>query len=301
MRRRGIVLFITLGMMLLLSTIVMLFLRQSGAVQTSLRQDATLIQTGLLLQNMGDYLKSFNLGAEDLFYAADIPSAMHLGPIEATLTLQSAQNRVNINALLKTLQKDQRALDNFIEWMRRQKVRRPGVMLALLTDTMDKDLYPRAQATEIKAYMPQFQNGTIPNRRSLATVLHTYRLISGDASQTVQAWDEIFGYEGNTIDLNYATYTQLTLLFPDWPADTLRRIAAHDNYYSDVGDLPISENLKAAALLPRYGITPVFKTSIMRVSVRLKTPTDCSTTLTFRMHLKNRKIYRLGYTPIECE
>ncbi len=301
MKRRGIVLFITLGMMLLLSTIVLLFLRQSGLVQKSVRQDSSLVQTDLLLQNMGNYLKSFTLSPEDLFYGADIPVAMEMGNLHATMTLSSAQNRIDINAVLQAIQKNQEELDHFIEWLRLQKVRRPEVLLALFLDTMDKDLYPRGRDTEIKIFQPRFQNGSITNRRALATVLRTYRLLTGDTNQRIEKWSEIFGFEKKRFDLNYATYDQLTLLYPDWPSDTLRRIAAHNSYYKAVDDLPVAEELRSRATLPRFGITPTLKTLDTTVSVSLKTPNECQTTLSFRMNLKSKRIDRLGYSPIRCE
>ena len=298
--RRGVVLFITLGILLLLSTIVFLFLRQSGALKKSVRQNIAVVQTNLILSDMSAFLKSQNFTQDDIFYGAGIPVALELGPVSGNLALDSANRRINLNRYLAAVTKEQAALDGFLAWMVFRHIRHPRFLLALLLDTLDPDLYERESGSEIRLRYPRFQNGAIPNSRAMAMIWQTYRTYTGDKGMPPAQWEEIFGYNGETFDLNYATADQLMLLFPDFPPDVVTRLAAHNNRYEEGQDLPIPEEYKEGILNPRFGITPTLATSAVEVAIDFNTTQECSGTMGFRMDLKKKRITRLRLSEILC-
>jgi hypothetical protein len=298
--RRGVVLFITLGILLTLSTVVFLFLRQSSELKKSVRQNVAIVQTNLILHDMSGYLKSQNFTQDDIFFGAGIPVSLDLGPISGTLTLDSARNRININRVLAALQKDQLALDSFRAWLVFRHIRFPNFFLALLLDTYDTDLYERQPGSEIRLREPWFQNGAIYDSRAMEEILLTYAAHTGDHGITLQKWEEVFGYEGETFDLNYANTDQLMLLYPDFSQGSIERLAAHNNRYENADDLPIAEEYKTAALQPRLGITPVLSTDAIAVTIDYNTTQECSGSLGFWMGLKKKKITHLGLSPLAC-
>ena len=298
--RRGVVLFITLGILLLLSTVVFMFLRQSGQLKKSVRQDIAVVQTNLILSDISAFLKSQNFTQDDIFYGAGIPVSLDLGPVDGTLAIDSVNRRIDINRYLAAVMKEQRALEGFLAWMVFRHIRNPRFFLALLLDTLDPDLYERESGSEIRLQHPGFQNGAIPNSRTMARILQTYRTHTGDSGITLSRWEEIFGYDGATLDLNYAGSDQLRLLFPDFPPDVISRLAAHNNRYESAQDLPIPEEYKEGILNPRFGITPTLATYAVEVAIDFNTTQECSGTLGFRMDLKKKRITRLRLSEILC-
>lgn len=298
--RRGIVLFITLGILLMLSSVIFLFLRQSGTLKKSVRQNIAVIQTNLILSDLSAYIKSQKFSQDDIFYGSGIPVSLDLGPVSGFLTIDSAQTKININAILAAVQKDQAALESFLNWLERQRLKNPQLMLALLLDTYDADLYERERGSEIKIEKPWFQNGTIPNARSLETILQSYRILSGEGNLSMENWESIFGYDGETFDLNYATREQLRLLYPDYPDSVISKLSAHEERYEKPDEIPIDDEYKMTLLEPHFGITPVLTTADMLVSVDFNTSQECSGSMAFRMGMKKKKITHLSLSPIVC-
>ena len=298
--RRGIVLFITLGILMMLVSIIFLFLQQSGTLKKSVRENVAIIQTNLILSDLSRYLKSQNFSQDDIFYGSGIPVSLDLGPVSGFLTIDSAQNRININAILESVQKDQAAFDSFMSWLEKQNLRNPHLMFALLLDTYDKDIYERERGSEIRINRPWFQNGTIANERALQTIFEAYRALSGETNLTMERWDEVFGFEGDTFDLNYANRDQLQLLYHDYPQNTIDKLAAHENRYDDSEEIPIADEYKMTLMEPHFGITPVLSSEIVSVSVDFNSSQECSGTMAFWMGLKKKKITHLMLSPIVC-
>ena len=299
--RRGIVLFITLGILMMLTSIIFLFLQQSGALKRSVRQNVAIIQTNLILSDLSSYLKSQKFSQEDIFYGSGIPVSLDLGPVSGFLTIDSAENRININAILDAVQKDQSALDGFMNWLERQHLGNPQLMLALLLDTYDSDIYERERESEIRINMPWFQNGLIANERALETIFDTYRKLSGESNlTTMETWKSVFGYDGVIFDLNYANSEQLRLLYPDFPETVIEKLSAHTERYENADDIPIDDEYKMTLLEPRFGITPVLSSETVLVTVDFNTSQECSGSMAFWMGLKKKKITHLSLSPIVC-
>ncbi|RUM45333.1 MAG: hypothetical protein DSY46_03240 [Hydrogenimonas sp.] len=300
--RRGIVLFITLAILLLLSSIIFLFLHQSDLLKKSVRTNIDTIQTNLLLSDMSHFLKVQNFTQEDIFYGSGIPVSLDLGSLSGTITLSSARNRININAYLASIIENQEALQSFLQWMESHHIKEPTLLLALLLDTYDTDLYERQSGSELKNSYPWFQNGSIANQRAMQMILESYQALSGDDNVTLDSWEETFGYEGSLLDLNYATTEQLQLLYPNISPATIATLSAHQTYYSKVDDIPIDEADKATLLEPHFGITPVLETDTIDVRITFNSAQECHGSLGFWMGIKSDKtITHLTLSPITCE
>jgi hypothetical protein len=300
--RRGIVLFITLAILLLLSSIIFLFLHQSNLLKKSVRTNIDTIQTNLLLSDMSHFLKVQNFTQEDIFYGSGIPVSLDLGSLSGTITLSSARSRININAYLTSIIENQEALQSFLQWMDNRHIKDPTLLLALLLDTYDTDLYERQSGSEIKNSYPWFQNGSITNPRAMQMILETYQTLSGDSNVTLDSWEETFGYESSILDLNYATTEQLQLLYPNFTPATIATLSAHQTYYGKVEDIPIDEEDKATLLEPHFGITPVLSTDTIDVHISFDSSQECHGTLGFWMGVNNdKKITHLTLSPITCE
>ncbi|WP_456485527.1 hypothetical protein [Hydrogenimonas sp.] len=299
--RRGIVLFITLGILLLLSSIIFLFLQQSGTLKKSVGSNIDVVQANLLLSDMSGFLKLQNFTQDDVFYGSGIPVALDLDRISGTIALSSAQSRIDINALLGEAKKSQKALQALLQWMDDIHVKDPSLLMALMMDTLDSDLYERARGSEIRLQKPWFQNGTIANSRAMEEIVSTYRTLSGDNDLTLQTLEETFGYEDPRFDLNYATIEQLRLLYPDFPSVVIEKIASHETRFAKPEDIAIDETSRLQLPVPHFGITPTFKSDTLAIHVKFSTTHECSGAIAFWMGLKNKKITHISLSPVVCK
>lgn len=298
--RRGIVLFITLAILLMLSTIVMLFLKEGGQIKESVRENVATVQTNLLLNDMSSFLRSQNFTQEDIFYGSDIPVALDLGTIRGSISLTSSQRRININNFLKAVMKEEQALLTLLEWLDRQKIKNPPFIVSLLLDSYDADSYERMNGSEIVLQKPWFQDGYIANERALEAILSRYSELSGDYNISIERWIRVFGFEGDNIDLNYANSDQLFLLFPELPRIAIESLAKHDTLYKSAADTPIDPESKIKLTKSRFGIVPTFKTSKIEVDIEFSTAQECSGKMSFLMELKKKRIESLSLSPMKC-
>ncbi|BBG66531.1 hypothetical protein NNO_1828 [Hydrogenimonas sp.] len=299
--RRGVVLFITLAILLMLSGIIMLFLKEGGEIKASVRENMAVIQTNLLLNDMSGFLKKQEFSQEDIFYGSEIPVSLDLGRINGTISMTSAQNRININRFLKSVMSEQQALISLLDWLDTLKLKNQPLLISILLDSYDKDRYERMDGSEIVLKRPWFQNGTIANERALRTILNHYAELSGDMNISIERWTSVFGFEGDTIDLNYAGKDQLRLLYPDLPQIALDTLASHTSIYKSVDDIPIDPESRMKLLAPRFGIRPTLKSGDIDVSIEFETTQECSGRMAFRMELQKRKrIDSIRISQIRC-
>jgi hypothetical protein len=180
------------------------------------------------------------------------------------------------------------------------RVKSPTLLMALMMDTFDTDLYERAPGSEIRLQKPWFQNGAIANTRAMEEILFTYRMLSGDNNLTRDTIEATFGYDDPKFDLNYATSEQLRLLYPDFPSVVIEKLASHETHYTKPDDIAIDETSRSKLLIPHFGIIPTLKSDTLAVDVDFSTNHECSGAIAFRMGLKNKKISHLTLSPIRC-
>ncbi|WP_457594843.1 hypothetical protein [Hydrogenimonas sp.] len=298
--RRGVVLFITLAILLMLSTVVLLFLKEGGAVKKSVRENIAVIQTNLLLNDMSDFLKKQNFTQEDIFYGSGIPVTLDLGPVSGSIAITSAQSRININRFLDAVLHDQQALVSFLDWLDTLRLKNQPLLISLLLDSYDSDRYERMTGSEIALERPWFQDGAIANAKALETILRRYAELSGENNISIERWERVFGFEGETLDLNYADSDQIRLLFPDLPQIVVDTLARHDTLYKSVEEMPVDPESKIKLMQKRFGILPTLHTSQIAVAIGFTTTQECSGKMGFLMEVKKKKITDLTLSPILC-
>ena len=167
-------------------------------------------------------------------------------------------------------------------------IKKPPYLLALLTDTLDSDPFPRASESEIRLNDPRFQDGAILNETALSRILETYRVQTGDRNTTSEPFTEVFGFTGAPLDINYATVEQLRLLYPDLPHYVLVRLARHDAYYDKPETLPFSKTVIKRLTHPAAGTEITFQTRYVSVSFSLSDKADCRIEGSFRLEIGKR-------------
>ncbi len=284
----------------MLSTIVMLFLKEGLEVKRSVRENIAVIQTNLLLNDMSGFLKKQNFSQDDIFYGSDLPVSLDLGPVSGSISLTSAQRHININRFLDAVLHDQQALVSFLDWLDTLKLKNQPLLISLLLDSYDSDRYERMTGSEIVLQRPWFQNGTIANERALTTILQRYSELSGDQNLSIKRWLDVFGFEGDSVDLNYLNSDQIRLLYPDLPQIVVETLARHDTLYKSTEEIPIDPESRVKLMQTRFGIIPSFKTSAIEITITFTTTQECSGDMRFLMEVKKKKITGLTLSPIRC-
>lgn len=274
--RKGIVLYITLAIILMLSTIIILFLHKDEAIRKSLSKEVDALQIQLLLKNFMTYFRREKITQDDIFYGAGIPIPFSLSRKEGSLTIDSACRGIDPNRYFSSLLKlktdqDDIAFERLLAWLRERHFTNPQLLVDMILDTLDKDTTPRSPDSEIILYDPGFQNGTILNDDVLRRILQIYHFHASDNSGEDTRFLELFeiSYRG-CFDLNFAQADQLYLLFNELDYIDAVEFSKHTERYETSKDFPIDEILRNKLLHTHRNITPQLKSPVITIDLQLR-------------------------------
>jgi hypothetical protein len=106
----------------------------------------------------------------------------------------------------------------------RYPIAAPETFINILYDTIDTDLAERQAGSEIAAVFPDFHNGSVENFAQFSQIIARYLALTKDTQILAIPWEKIIGFEGDKIDINYASPELVALIAPDIDTETLHRI-----------------------------------------------------------------------------
>jgi hypothetical protein len=244
-RKKAIVLMVTLMTLLALLGIVTIFLTKTSDAVNTVRYEKAVIQTNAIVKNLEAYLKAIPMDQEMIFMAAKVPLPLELGDSIVTFIIESNQNKPNLNALIQESISNSITMDNFINLLYSYEVRNPKRFTYILQDTIDKDDKERGSYTEIIKDNPFFRNEKLYNFDHLKSVMDYYNKSESDESIYKVPFKEYFSFrKGSNLDLNHMDFKTLKFVFDDANEYTLEAIAAHKTMYEKFDDLPFDTNYK---------------------------------------------------------
>ena len=89
--RKGVVLFVTLMMMMLLLGIVSVFLNKTKESKDSVTTVYAMLQTNVVMHNLLQYLKEIDFDETTIFYASQAPFPVNFGQSNVTFQVESSQ------------------------------------------------------------------------------------------------------------------------------------------------------------------------------------------------------------------
>lgn len=301
MKRSGVVLLVTLAILLTLSTLIFLFLQNVETVRNDSLKNRLMLQTNFLLKDLSAFLASLELDEEAIVYSAGIPVSLEIDPVKALLSIDSAQKGINLNLYLAKAKEMDESYAQFGNFLARYEVQNPRLLMGMLIDTLDDDLYESIRGAEIILFDPKFQNGKIENFAHLEHILHAYAAQSGDQNASKIAWRDLFCFDCNSTDLNFATLDQLLLLYGDTVSTSvLQQIAEHLQVYSKPADLPFDEEIKTALGTTLGGVKANYKTELIRSFIELE-DANCRMSLNFVLDLKKKSAGNLEIGNFTCD
>ena len=299
--RKGIVLYITLAIILMLSTIIMLFLHKDETLRKSLNKEINALQIQLLLKNFMTYFRREKISQDDVFYGAGIPIPFSLSRKEGSITIDSACRGIDANRYFSSLLKlksdeDDLAFERLLAWLRERHFRDPQLLIDMILDTVDKDTFSRSPGSEIVLYRPGFQNGAILDDETLRRILQIYHFRSSDPTGDDERFLDLFrvSYKG-CFDLNFAQADQLYLLFNELDYLDAVEFSKHTERYKSTKDFPIDENVRNKLLQKHHNIIPQLKSPVITINVQLKddNSSESAQKFGFFLDIKKRKVVKI--------
>ncbi|MDA3909703.1 MAG: hypothetical protein PF437_11510 [Sulfurimonas sp.] len=301
-KRKGIVLFVTLMLMLLLLGIVSVFLNKTKESKDNVTSSFAMIQTNLIMHNLFKYLTTIKFNEETIHYASMMPIPLNIGQSNLTLKIFSAQRYININSFVQSSIKDNLVNDKFILLLTKYKVKDPYLFLDLLKDTLDVDKESRnSQNSEIKETYPIFRNGSIYNQTHLDKIIDFYFETTGDIKIYDVPFLEIFGFTNSTVDINFMSYESMKILFDDANQNILRTIADYPDVYEKLEDLPFDEYYMKKISKGMLGQIISTQTELLYISINVNYKEQFKSEINFEYNTKTKKVSNYKINMIKFE
>ncbi|MDD5158771.1 MAG: type II secretion system protein GspK [Sulfuricurvum sp.] len=230
MKRRGAILLMTLLLIAIMSGGIALILSESDhllRLSEQSRSDAQISKIASDLKRLLPRMLSKITTAHDLEYAMMLPLSSRSadGRFILDASLHSPLGRFNINNVCDATGKPREVSSVFLSALfTRYRVAEPETFINILYDTIDTDLAERQRGSEVAAVFPDFHNGSVENFAQFTQVLARYLALTKDRQILAIPWERLIGFEGDKIDINYASPELLSLIVPELDTETIHRI-----------------------------------------------------------------------------
>ncbi len=230
MKRGGAVLLMTLFLITIMSAGIALLLAQSDhllRLSQCSRSDAQISKISSDLKRLLPGVLSKIDSARNLDYATILPLSSRSADGRFTLdaSLHSPLGRFNINNVCDVAGKPR---DPYFALLTaifvKYPIAAPETFINILYDTIDTDLAQREAGSEIAAIFSDFPNGSIENFTQFGQVMARYIALTKDRQILAVPWERLIGFEGDKIDINYASPELVALIAPEVASETVRRI-----------------------------------------------------------------------------
>ncbi len=229
-KRRGAVLLMTLLLITILSGGIALLISHSDHLLRLSQRPLGDAQTGKIagdLKRLLPTLLSKIDSARTLEYALILPlsSRSEDGRFALEASLRSPLGRFNINNVCDPSGTPRKPYDAFLPALfARYPIASPEVFINIVYDTIDTDLAERQPGSEIVTFFSDFHNGSIEDKHQFNQIVARYLALTKDPQVLQVPWDRVIGFEGEKIDINYASSEVVSLIVPEIDANTLSSI-----------------------------------------------------------------------------
>lgn len=298
MRKKAIVLFTTLLLILSLLSIVMLFLNSTKKTHDSITKEFALLQTNSVMVNLVEYLKTIDFDEEMIFHGAKVPFNLEFEDTHVTLKIDSLHKYININHFITSIsKKDNLYYNKFIDFLYEKNLNRPEYFIDLLIDTVDKDDFDLTSGgdTEISKAFPLFRNEKIVNKKHLDQIIEYYFEQTNDQEIYNMEFEKYFNFNSPSLDLNFANEEVLKFILYDAYESDLNIIKEHNEVYEELSDLPFDDNYKDELKKARFGnkITTLSEMITLDIDLRYKSQYKANVKFVYNTKTKTLSDYTI--------
>jgi hypothetical protein len=233
MKRKGVVLMITLILITIIMGIVSVVLVNGKKLNTSGNSNFSKSSSMTIINDLGKELpilfNSLN-GPEELDLIMKVPFQIESekNNFSIKIEISSPYQKININQLLDLTEKPNNLyISAFMKLFSIYPISDQNVFLNILLDTLDTDLIERGINTEIVLTQNDMKNGNISNINQFYKILERYIVNTNDKTILEIPWKNYVGFEGNKIDLNSVNSETLSLLIPDLSMEQVNNLTRY--------------------------------------------------------------------------
>ena len=257
MQRRGIALLIAIAFITAIAALIAVAggIMSRGFAETS--HKAFLIQSNILLSDIQTLLQ---MNTKDINDSTTLDVLLSLPlffgdkkvGLMTDLTFTSDASAVNVNLLVdETAGKSTGTYDPlplrtsyeayFGRILQYYNVADAELLIAMIADTIDGDLYERLPGSEIALQYPDFTQGHIFNLHQFRQILAAYKLQTRDFNVDDIPWERLIGFRNGKIDFNHITADTLHFIVPDLDETALADLTTNRvTAYGEFAELQLS-------------------------------------------------------------
>lgn len=196
MNKKGIVLFITVALIGILTPLIWQNISQAGKALESVEKEKFFVTRSIILSDISNALeeKSKHIeNSEDLenFFVTLPPMISPKKDVYIDISLKPMFDKVNINNLIFQNEQDKYLTQFIFNIAHKYNLSNPNMFLSLLLDTIDEDKQERSAFSEIALTNRDFRNGAIFNFSHLQYILDVYYEQSRDNSVFNIPWKDL--------------------------------------------------------------------------------------------------------------
>jgi len=292
-KKKGIVLFTTLLLIMALLAVVMVFLNKTKEAKDNISYEFALVQTNSIMHNLVKYFDDIPFDEETIFYGSKMPFTLPFENSTVKFNIDSAHKYLNINSIAKSMvKKNNKIYDDFINMLYQYKLKDPEFFVDLLLDTIDNDNIEKnsGSGSEISLQNPTFRNGKIYNSKHLKIILDYYVAISSDNAIYNIPFPTLFSFNSPSIDINFASKELLDIIFHDADQFTLDTIKKHSKIYNSLNELPFSVIYLKDIAKGRLGHSISTSSTLIKVNVELNYKSQFKSKIQFLYDTQNKTL-----------
>jgi len=261
LKRKGIALLITIA---LVATITALLTVSTGILDNSFKRISNklfLIQSNVYFN---DFITILNDATEDvndsdtldIFLMIPVAFASEKKDIAVDVSFVSEASKININKLISDTNSTKkreayepvpvvREYESYLEHILSiYNISDKMLLLAMITDTVDKDLDERIPGSEIALVDPLFSQGSIYSKAHMRHITDAYVTETQDFNAYDIPWENLVGFRGKSVDFNHINQEVLAALAPELQESLPLYTTEREEVYDSFENMPLEATTK---------------------------------------------------------
>lgn len=222
---------ITLALIVAISALVYIGLGVVNKASKEVEDKHFLVQTDIFVNSVIDVLKSRESdinSSEGFELLLNLPIDLISEEVRAHIEFDSAAKGLNPNNFIKVVNKKEKINPDYVllfdRILQSADVLNKELFIAMIEDTLDKDLEERIPGSEIALYDKRFLQGKIENFKKFEMIMEHYMKLTQDGSIKKIGWRDILGFYSKKIDVNYISPLLVRYIIPYADDELIKKV-----------------------------------------------------------------------------
>lgn len=272
--KKSIVLLITLALIVAIASLIYIGLDRVDSSAKIVEKKHAFLQTTSMINDIKKILeqKKGDINSTDgLDLLFSMPIDLKAESMAVHVEFSSAATGINPNNFIKIVRHKPHLNPDYILLFDRilqdANVQSKELFLAMIEDTLDKDLEERFPGSEIALYDKRFAQGSIENFEKFQKIVKHYIALTQDGNINKIPWRKILGFYSKKIDFNYIDSLLLHYMLPSLSKEALQKLTIDkEEIFADMKELHLPKEEKEE--LKKYNIA--FYVPTIRIDLQIE-------------------------------